>query len=193
MTSRRSTALRAVAITAALASSALLGGCGSSGSAPVTHTLTKESLSSTPATPSTAADAFPDMSSYDVAPYDVYEVVDSPRVQGFAFTTPDGLQCANNAYPTPEFEWVSCWGPRPDLGPGLWTVNAEPSAPATVQPVAPEDVENPGEPAPPLLPALTTISAQKGNATCGVGAEGVTACRVGDHGFVLTPTSVSLF
>jgi hypothetical protein len=28
---------------------------------------------------------------------------------------------------------------------------------------------------------------------CGVDNKGTTACRVGDHGFVLTPTSTKLF
>ncbi|MGD9619728.1 MAG: hypothetical protein AB7G47_05120 [Mycolicibacterium sp.] len=190
MTPQRWMGCRSLTAAAVVACGVLVGGCGSSDPAPVSHALTKESTS---ATPTAAADAFPDMSSYSVAPYDGYAVVDSPRVQGFAFTTPDGLQCANNAYPTPEFEWVSCWGPRPDRGPGLWSFNAEPGAPATVEPVSAEDVETPGSPPPPLLPAQTRITAQKGNATCGVGADGVTACRVGEHGFVLTPTSASLF
>lgn len=187
--------LRALAMAAAVAASASLGGCGHSEAGddrPVSHALTKESLTSTTAAQPSAAAAFPDMASYNVAPFDVYEVVDSPRVQGFAFTTPDGLQCANNAYPTPEFEWVNCWGPRPDMGPGLWSVNAEQGAPATIEPVALEDVDTPGS-TPPLLPPLTRISAQKGSSTCGVGEDGTTACRVGDHGFVLTPNSTTLF
>ncbi len=177
---------------ATVVSSAILGGCGHSNNGPVSHALTKESLTSTTAAQPSAAEAFPDMASYNVAPFDVYEVVDTPRVQGFAFTTPDGLQCANNAYPRPEFEWVNCWGPRPDMGPGLWSVEAEHGAPATIEPVALDDVDTPGS-TPPLLPPLTRISAQKGNSTCGVGENGITACRVGDHGFVLTPTSTTLF
>lgn len=180
------------AITALIASGCVLCGCSNSPSAPVSHTLTKESLSSTTA-PAAAADDFPDLSSYRAAPFEVYEVVDTPRVQGFAFTTPDGLQCANNAYPTPEFEWVSCWGPRPDQGPGIWSYNADAGSPATVEPVSPDEVYTPGTTPPPLLAPLTKITAQKGNSTCGVGADGVTACRVGDHGFVLTPTSTTLF
>ena len=193
MANNRGMGRRGLAITATITCIAILGACAQTDTAPASNRLTKESLSSATATPTSAVDAFPDMASYSVAPFDVYEVVDTPRVQGFAFTTPDGLQCANNAYPRPEFEWVSCWGPRPDKGPGLWSVEAEQGAPATIEQVAPEDVETPGSPPPPLLPPLTRISAQKGNSTCGVGEGGVTACRVGDHGFVLTPTSTTLF
>ena len=192
-TSSRMMCRRALAVTAALTLSVVLAACGQSESAPATYTVTKESLSSTTTTPAMPVDAFPDMASYSDAPFDVYEVIDTPRVQGFAFTTPDGLRCANNAYPTPEFEWVSCWGPRPDQGPGLWSVNAERGAPATIEQVAPQDVETPWSAPPPLLPPLSRISAHKGNSTCGVGENGVTACRIGDHGFVLTPTSTTLF
>lgn len=191
--SNRAMRRRALSMTAALTSSFVLAACGHSDNAPAAYTVTKESRSSTTTTPAMSVDTFPDISSYSDAPFDVYEVIDSPRVQGFAFTTPDGLQCANNAYPTPEFEWVSCWGPRPDRGPGLWSVNADRGAPATIEPVAREDVEPPWSTPPPLLPPLTRISAQKGSSTCGVGEHGVTACRVDDHGFVLTPTSTTLF
>lgn len=183
--------LRSLAIAATITLSGILAGCGHADDAPVSQVLTKESVSSTTAAP-TSADAFPDMGSYREAPYDVYGVVDSPRVQGFAFTTPDGLQCANNAYPRPEFEWVSCWGVRPDQGPGIWSVSAEQGAPASVEQLAPEDVETYGPP-PPLLPPMTRIAAQKGVSNCGVSADGTTACRVGDHGFVLTATSTTLF
>jgi len=193
MATIRTIRLRAFAITATVVLSAILAGCAHSESAPVSHALTKESQTSTTSPPALPVDAFPDMSSYNDAPYDVYGVVDAPRVQGFAFTTPDGLQCANNAYPTTEFEWVSCWGPQPDEGPGIWSVSAQQGAPATVEPIAPEDVETPGSVPPPLLPPLTKITAQKGNSTCGVSVDGTTACRVGDHGFVLTPTSTTLF
>jgi len=198
MASNRAKGLRALATTATIALSAIVGGCGHSESAPQAATLTTQSPSTqSPSTASPAPtgpdDDFPDLSSYSEAPYDVYAVVDSPRVQGFAFTTPDGLQCANNAYPTPEFEWVSCQGPRPDKGPGIWSVSAQQSAPATVERSAPEDLAMPGTTAPPLLPPLTRVTAQKGNSTCGIGPDGTTACRIGDHGFVLTPTSTTLF
>ncbi|MCH9641177.1 MAG: hypothetical protein K0U71_05685 [Actinomycetia bacterium] len=197
MAPNRAKGLRALATTATIALIAIVGGgCGHSESAPQAATLTNQSPSTVtpaPAGPDDFPDDFPDLSSYSEASYDVYAVIDSPRVQGFAFTTPDGLQCANNAYPTPEFEWVSCQGPRPDQGPGIWSVSAQQSAPATVERSAPEDLEMPGTTAPPLMPPLTRVTAQKGNSTCGVGPNGTTACRVGDHGFVLTPTSTTLF
>ena len=155
--------------------------------------MKNESSSSTTAEPGDSVNEFPDMSSYSNASFNAYEVIDTPRVQGFAFTTPDGLHCATNAYPTPEFEWVSCWGPRPDKGPGIWSVTAERGAPATVEQSTPEDVATPGPEPPPLLPSLTKITAQKGDSICGVGEDGTTACRVGDHGFVLTPTATTLF
>ncbi|MGB0877679.1 MAG: hypothetical protein ACPGXI_11570 [Mycobacterium sp.] len=204
MAPNRAKGLRALATTATIALSAVVGGgCGHPESAPQAATLPTQSPSTqSPSTPSPSTaiptpagtdDDFPDLSPYSEASYDVYAVVDSPRVQGFAFTTPDGLQCSNNAYPTPEFEWVSCRGPRPDKGPGIWSVSAQQNGPATVEKSAPEDLEMLGTTAPPLLPPLTRVTAQKGNSTCGVGPDGTTACRVGDHGFVLTPTSTTLF
>ena len=96
MAAIRTIRLRAFAITATVVLSAISAGCAYSESAPVSHALTKESQTSTTSPPALPVDAFPDMSSYNDAPYDVYGVVDAPRVQGFAFTTPDGLQCANN-------------------------------------------------------------------------------------------------
>lgn len=137
---------------------------------------------------------FPDLSSLNTADVHRYEVVDTPRVQGFAFTTADGLHCANNAYPTPDSEWVRCWGPRPDRGPGLWSVRADRNAAATVEQLAsnPDFTDVPTV-SPPLLPASSKIDAEKGVSTCGITADNVTACKVGDHGFVLSPTATTVF
>ena len=148
-----------------------------------------------PSSPTASAPpGFPDMSAFIEAPYGRYSVVNVPRMQGFSFTTPTGLHCSNNAYPTPASEWVRCWGPRPDQGPGLWSIRAERDAEAVAEQLSPNpDFETPQQTAPPVLPPLMTITAQKGDSTCGVAPDGTTACRVGDHGFVLTPTSTELF
>lgn len=134
------------------------------------------------------------MSPYAQADYGRYAVVNVPRMQGFSFTTAAGLHCSNNAYPTPDAEWVRCWGSRPDQGPGLWSIRAERDAPAVVEQLTPDpDFETPQQSSPPVLPTSTRITAQKGDSTCGVGPDGTTACQVGDHGFVLTPTSTIVF
>lgn len=43
-----------------------------------------------------------------------------------------------------------------------------------------------------LLPGMNVLHYQP-DVLCGVDDSGITACRVGDHGFVLSPTSTTLF
>ena len=136
----------------------------------------------------------PDLSGYpavDSAPY----MQSYPRFTGFDFVTPDGQLCSHNTMNSlddPNRLTLSCEGPRPDLGPGTWQVLVATDEPATVTPSYP-----------PLDPATIAASGVKQlppghkivhrDIECGVDDSGMTACRVGEHGFVLTPTATTLF
>jgi hypothetical protein len=180
-----------------LASLALLVGC--SPDKPPTPSTTGAPVS--PPTDTPAADppvdvAFPDLSSSSYAEsIDQFAVTEVPRVQGFSFAMPDGLICGSNAYPEPQFESVSCRGPIPAQGPGDWTVTAEAGKTATIESIT----GDPGlaadrQKAPAVLPPMHKVTVtEKGIAQCGVDDEGTVACRIGQNGFVLTPSSVELF
>ncbi|WNG86586.1 hypothetical protein C6A87_022580 [Mycobacterium sp. ITM-2016-00317] len=139
---------------------------------------------------------FPDLSDYPAVDTEAY-AQDSPYVGGFGFTTPDGQQCIHNTMNSrgdPSRQTLSCDGPRPDLGPGIWQVLVATDAAASAEPLYPQpDPTIPTDPAtiPRPLPAMHKITG--GSIECGVDDTGVTACRVGNHGFVLTPTSTQLF
>jgi hypothetical protein len=98
------------------------------------------------------------------------------------------MTCWLGSYPMPEYASVSCSGPRPDKGPGAWEIDAEREQPGTVVQLP----EPPTEPRPALLPPMHVLHYEP-DVLCGVDEKGMTACRVGDHGFVLTPTSTMLF
>jgi hypothetical protein len=87
----------------------------------------------------------------------------------------------------PEYASVSCIGPRPDKGPGDWEIRAERNEAATI-----DEAPNYQDPPPHELPALSVIR-HLGDIVCGVDDNGMTACRAGAHGFILTPTSTTLF
>lgn len=151
-----------------------------------------KTASTTAAAPANAG--FPDLSNYTEDTAGRYERVNVPRVQGFFFSTPNGLICGNNAYPDVQYEFVGCRGPIPHEGPGDWSVGARRSQQATVESITGDpdyaaDMKDP----PPVLPPFNKLNAVKGDAVCAVDDKGTVACRVGDHGFVLTPTSTKLF
>ncbi len=102
--------------------------------------------------------------------------------------TPDGMTCWLSSYPMPEYASISCIGPRPDKGPGIWSVTAKRSGETSVTPTGEEPTESPAPP----LPALRVLYYEP-DVFCGVDDAATTACRVGEHGFVLTPTSTELF
>ena len=136
---------------------------------------------------------FPDLSSFTES-IGQFDQVNVPRVQGFYFSTPSGLICGSNAYPEVQFEYVSCSGPVPPQGPGNWAVRAQYGESATIEPVDGDpDFEADRQTPPPVLPPMHKVTAGKGDAICGVVGEGSVACRVDDHGFVLTPNSTGLF
>jgi hypothetical protein len=161
-----------------------------------TNQVQPESSPPPPPPPSTTAapapiDGFPDMSNYTKSNRrDYLEVV--PKSPALHFLTPDGMSCYLGAVPTAEQAYASCTGPRPDHGLGDWEVDADRDEAGVVQkaPAPP----NPGyiAPTPLTLPAMHVLH-NDADQFCGVDDKGMTACRVGDHGFVLTPTSTRLF
>ncbi|MEV0672666.1 hypothetical protein [Mycobacterium sp. NPDC050441] len=141
----------------------------------------------------TSTSDFPDISGYADSG-STYEQVNVPRAQGFRFTTPSGLICTSNAYPDTAYESVDCLGPLPHQGPGDWSVSAGRTSAAIVEsvngdPDFPQDKIHP----PPPLPPMHRLTAGKGDAVCAVDDKGMTACRVGEHGFVLMPDRTTLF
>ena len=141
------------------------------------------------ATDAKSDDGFPDMSGYTEADHAPYQV-NGPQSSGASLLTPDGMTCWLSSYPMPEYASVSCFGPRPDQGPGIWDVDARADArsraPWCSNRIRPRDLH------PVLLPPMHVLHYEP-DVFCGVDDRGMTACRVGDHGFVLTPTSTKLF
>lgn len=130
---------------------------------------------------------FPDMSAYAAATLSDF-AVSGPPTSGATLLTPDGMTCWLSSYPMPEYASVSCTGQRPDKGGGIWTVSAERNGETSVV----QQHEMPSEPTAPALPERHVLNYES-DVFCGVDDNGTTACRVGDHGFVLTPTSTKLF
>jgi hypothetical protein len=184
-----------IAIASTTVCVALAVGCTPSDDQSKSDQLTSpQPLSTASTTAAAPANGFPDLSNYTEDTSGTYERINVPRVQGFSFSTPDGLICGNNAYPDVEYEFVGCRGPMPHEGRGDWSVGARRSQPATVESITGDpdlaaDMEDP----PPVLPPFHKLNAAKGDAVCAVDDKGMTACRIGDHGFVLTPTSTKLF
>lgn len=136
----------------------------------------------------------PDLSGYSTV--DTRDYMQSyPRFTGFDFITPDGQLCSHNTMNSlgdPARLTLTCEGPRPDLGPGTWQVRVATDEAATVQPSYPP--LDPGYVAASgikQLPAMHKIVYQ--DIECGVDGTGMTSCRVGEHGFVLTPTATTLY
>ncbi|WKG03640.1 hypothetical protein [Mycolicibacterium sp. HK-90] len=148
-----------------------------------------------PTSPSFPA-AFPDLTSLTaVNPEDYQESY--PYFSGITFRTPGGQTCDHNSMNSlsdPENKVLSCTGPSGDMGPGIWSVDV-----ATKQAAVIEKAAAPGNPGykpreedlPKFLPAGHKIGYE--GITCAATADGSTACRVGDHGFLLTPTATTLF
>jgi hypothetical protein len=174
-------------------------GCTPSGESVSNQSTSSQVPSSATTTESTTASAppitgFPDLSNYTEDTSGSYEVINSPRTQGFSFSTSNGLICGNNAYPDVEFEMVGCRGPMPHEGPGDWKVAARRNQQTTVENITGDpDYASAVKDPPPVLPPMHKLIAVSGDAVCAVDDRGMTACRVGDHGFVLTPTSTQLF
>lgn len=137
-----------------------------------------------------APSSFPDLT--NLAPVDANDYRQSyPYFNGVRFSTPDGQSCDQNAMNSlddPANVVLSCRGPRSDKGPGNWSVTVARDEAATIEQASVDPPE--GSPVK-NLPVGHVID-YKG-IMCGAIADGTTACRVGDHGFVLTSTSTTLF
>lgn len=150
--------------------------------------------SATATSPADAAPAgFPDLSAYTESGEQFAQQM-VPRVQGFAFSTPTGLICTSNAYPEPKFEHVGCRGPIPSQGPGEWSVGAGYAEPGTIESLAgdPDFAADKKRP-PPTLAPMHKVTSLDGVAVCGVDDAGTVACRIDDHGFVITPAETKIF
>jgi hypothetical protein len=136
-------------------------------------------------------DGFPDTSGYTETDERDY-FVNTPHLPGLNFSTSDGLSCWLGAYPSAEEAYASCTGPRPDKGPGKWDVSAHRGEAGVIEIAPPPANPNYIEPTPLALP-LMHLLAYEVDQLCAVDDKGTVACRVGDHGFVLTPTSTMLY
>jgi hypothetical protein len=148
-----------------------------------------QEASASPTTSSSApAPDFPDMAGYAaVDPQTYYS--SGPYYGGITFHTSDGQFCnynAMNSRNNPDVVVFTCTGPRPDKGPGLWETTVTTDAAATIEPGS-DDFKGQKILE---LPARHTID-YKG-IRCGTD-NGTTACRIGDHGFVLAPDKTTLF
>jgi hypothetical protein len=155
-------------------------------------TTADHATASPPTDTSTSAlpGGFPDLSSFPTVDANDYRQ-SYPYFNGIRFTTPGGLSCDQNAMNSlsdPNDVVLTCAGPRPDKGPGDWSITVATTKAASIEPTSDDPPE--GDPIK-TLPPQHTIS-YKG-IQCGVDASGTTACRVGEHGFVLTPTETRLF
>lgn len=169
-------------------------GCGQA-EQEATPVSTSSPLTSTPASVSPPTGVgFPDLAHFTEDTSGRYEQLNVPRVQGFSFSTPNGLICGSNAYPDVEYEQVGCRGAIPAQGPGDWSVSAHVSAVATIESITGDpDLAAVRQSPPPILEPSHKVQAAKGIAVCAVGADGLTACSVGAHGFVLTAISARTF
>lgn len=174
---------------------ALIAGCAQTTQEAATPVSTSSPLTSTKASASPPAGVdFPDLSQFTEDTSGRYEQVNIPRVQGFSFSTAGGLICASNAYPDVEYEQVGCRGAIPAQGPGDWSVSAHASEAATLEPIPGDpDLAAARQNPPPVLQPSRKVQAARGIAVCAVATDGLTACQVGTHGFVLTPTTTTLF
>lgn len=132
---------------------------------------------------------FPDASEFTAANYDDY-FSSYPYFGGINFATPDRFRCnynSMNRVADSRNVVLTCDGPLPAAGPGNWAVEVGALELASAQ-TAPPSVDLPA--APKLLPPKHTIEFAGG--LCAVDT-GLTACNIGPHGFVATPTSMTLF
>jgi hypothetical protein len=173
-------AVAAVAVTAGLTA------CGE----PDVQEPQQQSSPSSEITP--AGVGFPDMSGFAEGDHSLY-FSGGQRYHGFAFRTEDGQKCVSNSYRSPQDTLLRCWGPRADKGSGTWEMATRSGAVTTIRRLPDTATTTPGPDPTPILPARHVLSVPEAQLVCGVDDRGSTACKVGDHGFVLTPNSTELF
>jgi hypothetical protein len=157
-------------------------------------------VTGTPTTSSTPppVPGFPDLSRFTPVDPQTY-MLSYPYFSGFGFATADGQDCGHNGMNSlddPSQLMLSCEGPRPDKGPGSWEITVATNAPATIEQAPPPRRLNPRHtPDPSMtskpLPPMHRLTFK--DIECAVDDQDTLACRVGPHGFVLTPTSTELF
>lgn len=134
--------------------------------------------------------SFPDLSGYaQVTSRDYFTMNMHNYFGGPTFSTPDGQRCSSNERDYLHRLW--CYGPRPDKG-GYWEVSFASGLAATIEAKEPPDPNYKPDPeAFKLLPPMHKIVFD--TFTCGVDDKAMFACRAGDHGFVRTPDSTTMF
>lgn len=188
---RMATILGAALLSVSVASCSTPDAANSTQSPPSSTVSLQSSPPVSPAGPPPAG--FPDLAGFTES-ISQFDQVNVPRVQGFYFSTPSGLICGSNAYPEVQFEYVGCRGPVPSQGPGDWAVRARFGQSGTVESLSSDpDFAADKQSPPPVMAPMHKVTASKGDAVCGVVDAGTVACRVGEHGFVITPTSTELF
>jgi hypothetical protein len=111
----------------------------------------------------------------------------APGFNGLAFSTPGGLACSHNGLDSmldPSTVTVSCTGPIPAQGSGTWRVAVSSKHAAVIAQ------------SPTTAPQGRALAAGKRLTYQGIECvvdDTTTACRVGPHGFVLTPQRVTLY
>lgn len=167
----------------------LVTACSGTKAAPPTESATS------PATPPSASALppgvdFPDTSGFTEGDHETFHT-SGVQYGGFSFDTPDGQQCTSNSYPDADRTRVQCWGPRPDKGPGLWVVSADPLVAADIRQLPPDDGQQHDQG--PVLPAEYKLTSEESHLLCAVDTRGAVACRAGQHGFILGPDTTTLF
>ncbi|MGW4098430.1 hypothetical protein [Mycobacterium sp. NPDC004974] len=178
-----------------LAVSVSAGCAGSTTSIEATNDNGTASSSIVPTSPPSIPAAFPVLTEF--TPVNPEDYRDSyPYFNGINFRTPGGQTCDHNSMNSladAENKVVSCIGPSAGRV-GNWSVDAATKHAATIEEAAAPgnpDYQPREEDLPKFLPAMHKITYE--SITCAAGNDGLTACQVGAHGFVLTPTSTTLF
>lgn len=172
-----------------LAVTAVLGLLGVIGCAP-SEVAPAPTSSSPPVSP--AGVQFPDMSDYTEGDAALF-FSGGQRYSGLAFRTEDGQMCVSNSYRSPADTLLRCWGPRPDKGSGTWEVTTRSGSPATIRRLPERTTTSPPAGPTPILPPRHVLTYPEAQLACGVTDDGRTACRIGDHGFVLSAETTELF
>ena len=158
-----------------------------------TSTTSTGTATTAPLSVAPAGGEFPDMSGYTEGDHTTF-FSGGQRFFGIAFRSPDGQKCVSNSYRSVDDTSLRCWGPRPDKGPGTLVVKTEAGTATTIRQLSDATPKTPSGADPtPILPARHVLTYPEAHLVCGVDERGATACRLGDHGFVLEATSTELF
>jgi hypothetical protein len=139
--------------------------------------------------PRLADSAFPDLSNYAPVDAGAYSTLDGRNYFGGpTFSTPDGHRCSSNVR-DPD-KRLFCSGTRPDAS-GYWQIAFSSTEAATVTPAPDFDPTYVPTTKFKVVPPMHKIEVS--GFVCGTDGNGMMACRNGEHGFVLTSASTTLF